>query len=64
MTLDKSPRLLKLREDKYFVVKAKLHWKEPNGLLLRGMLEEEVEFFIKDVHQWIFSGHYAARETM
>nr|KUM48001.1 hypothetical protein ABT39_MTgene4996 [Picea glauca]QHR86575.1 hypothetical protein Q903MT_gene578 [Picea sitchensis] len=62
--LDKSQkRSLKLRATKSCAFHSELHWRNHDGLLLKCMLEEEAEFFIKDMHQGICGGHFAARET-
>jgi hypothetical protein len=51
-------RTLKLQAIKYCIVDAKLHWKDPLGLLLNFLTESETKGVIDEFHKGICGGHH------
>jgi hypothetical protein len=57
--LDKSKfRSLKLKSVKYFIIDQILFWKDPNGILLRYVDEEEAKQFFCDLHHGVCGVHH------
>jgi hypothetical protein len=57
--LDKSKfRSLKLKSVKYCIINQTLFWKDPNGILLRCVDEEEAKQIFFDLHQGVCGGHH------
>jgi hypothetical protein len=56
-------RMLKLHVVKYYIIDAKLYWKDPLGFLLRCLVETETEGVIDEFHVEVCGGHHAWQET-
>jgi hypothetical protein len=52
-------RTLKLHDVKYYIIDAKLYWKDPLGFLLRCLVENETEGVIYEFHVGLCGGHHA-----
>jgi hypothetical protein len=62
--LDKSKfRSLKLKSVKYCIIDQILFWKDPNGILLRCVDEEEAKQFFCDLHHGVCGGHHHWKAT-
>jgi hypothetical protein len=62
--LDKSKfRSLKLKSVKYCIIDQILFWKDPNGILLRCVNEEEAKQFFCDLHHVVYGGHHHWKAT-
>jgi hypothetical protein len=62
MTPSKA-RTLKLHTVKYCIIDNQLYWKDPQGFLLRCLIESETENVINEFHDGVCGGHHAWRET-
>jgi hypothetical protein len=51
-------RFLKLKATKFCIVNESLYWKDPRGILLRCLLEEEEENTIREFHKGDCGGHH------
>jgi transposase InsO family protein len=51
-------RFLKLKETKFCMVNQSLYWKDPGGILLSCLLEEEAERTIREFHKGDCGGHH------
>ena len=59
-TWDKSrARSIKLKVAKYCILGENLFWKEPRGILLNFLTEEETEGIIIEFHKGVCGGHHA-----
>jgi hypothetical protein len=56
-------RSLKLQAIKYCIIDEKIYWKDPLGILLNCIVEEETEGIIDEFHKGICGGHHAWRAT-
>jgi len=54
---------LKLQETKYCIFYEKIYWKNPLGILLNCIVEEEIQGIINEFHKGICGGHHAWRDT-
>jgi len=61
---EKKARLLKLKETNFCMVNQALYSKDPGGILLSYLLEEEVENTIKEFHKGDYGGHHYWKTTM
>jgi hypothetical protein len=55
---------LKLKEAKFCMVNQYLYWKDPGGILLSCLLEEEAERSIREFHKGDYGGHHYWKTTM
>ena len=56
-------RALKLKAQPYVIIEAKLYWKDPAGMLLLCLTEEEISEVIKEYHECLCGGHYSWKVT-
>ena len=56
MTTNKA-RTLKLKATKFCILNSALYWKDPGGILLNCLMEEEVKKFMEDFHGRECGGH-------
>ena len=56
-------RALRLKSQKYMVANGRLYWRDPSGILLLCLTEEEVGSIIAEFHEGICGGHYSWRAT-
>jgi hypothetical protein len=56
-------RFLKLKATKFCIVSKYLYWKDPGGILLSYLLEEEAEKTIKKFHKGYCGGHHYLKTT-
>ena len=56
-------RSLRLQTTKYCLKKKGLGWKNPNGLILRCVDEEESRRLLEEFHLGFCGGHFAAKNT-
>ena len=62
--LDKSKFIsLKLKSVKYCIIDQILFWKDPNGILLRCVIEEEEKQIFCDLHHGVCGGHHHWKYT-
>jgi len=58
--MDRSQaRSLKLKAIKYCILDEKLYWKDPSGILLTCIIEEQTDEIIDEFHKGICGGHQA-----
>ena len=50
-------RSVKLKSTKFCIINGCLYWKDPGGVLLYCLLENEAHIKIKEFHQGDFEGH-------
>jgi hypothetical protein len=61
---DKSKvRSLKLKAVKYCIINQVLFWRDPNGVLLRCVDEEEAKQVLIDLHKGVCGGHHHWKAT-
>jgi len=51
-------RFLKLKTVKFCIVNELLYWKDPGGILLRFLIEEEEKKTIREFHKGDCGGHH------
>ena len=51
-------RFLKMKETNFCIVNKSLYWKDPRGILLSFLLEEEAERTIREFHKGDCGGHH------
>jgi hypothetical protein len=56
-------RSIKLKAVKYCILGENLFWKDPGGILLNFLTEEETEDIINEFHKGVCGGHHAWRAT-
>ena len=56
-------RTLRMRSQKYIVANGRLYWRDPSGILLLCLIEDEVENIMAEFHEGICGGHYSWRAT-
>ena len=57
--MDKNrARFVKLKVVKYCIINGYLYWKDPSGILLNCLLEDEVKQMIKEFHEGDCGGHH------
>lgn len=56
-------RTLRLRSQKFLVANGHLYWRDPSGILLLYLTENEVEEIMAQFHEGICGGHYSWRTT-
>jgi hypothetical protein len=56
-------KTLKLHAVKYCIIKNQLYWKDPLGVLLRCLIESEIENVINEFYEGVFGGHHTWRVT-
>ena len=56
-------RSLKLKSLKYCILQSKLYWKDPGGILLNCINEQQMPEIIDEFHRGICGGHTAWKET-
>jgi hypothetical protein len=57
--LDKSKfKYLKIKFVKYKIINQFLFWKDPNGIMLRCVDEEEAKNIFNDLHKGVCGGHH------
>jgi hypothetical protein len=54
----------KLKETKFCILNQSLYWKDPGGIFLSCLLEEEVEKNIKEFRKGDCGGHHYAKTTV
>jgi hypothetical protein len=54
---------LKLKATKFCILDHSLYWKDPGGILLNCLLEEEVKKYIKEFHKGDCGGHHYWKTT-
>jgi hypothetical protein len=59
--VDYKRRDLRLKAMKYYLTENGLGWKNPDGILLRCVNQEEARKLLKELHTGICGGHFAAR---
>jgi hypothetical protein len=57
-------RFLKLKGAKFCILDQSLYWKDPGGILLSCLLEEEVEKTIREFHKGDCGGHHYWKTTL
>lgn len=57
-------RFIKLKSIKYYILDGYLYWKDPGGILLKCLLENEAEETIKEFHKGDCGGHLYWKVTM
>jgi hypothetical protein len=57
-------RFLKLKAEKFCILNQFLYWKDPGGILLSCLLEEEVEKTIREFHKADCGGHHYWKTTV
>jgi len=50
-------RTLKLKAAKFCILKSALYWKDPGGILLNCLVEEEAKKVVEDFHRGDYGGH-------
>jgi len=60
---DSQKRTLKLHAIRYVIVQGELYWKNPDGVLLRCVDEDEANNVLNDMHKGLCGGHYTAQTT-
>jgi hypothetical protein len=55
---------LKLKATKFCIVNQSLYWKDPRGIFLSCLLEEEVERSIKEFNKGYYGGYHYWKTTM
>ena len=61
--VDHKRRALRLKAMKYFLTEDGLGWKNPNGVILRCVNQDEAKKILKELHSGYCGGHFAARTT-
>ena len=56
-------RALRLKSQKYIVANGWLYWRDPSGILLLCITEDEIESIMAEFHEGICGGHYSWRAT-
>jgi hypothetical protein len=56
-------RSIKLKAVKYCIIDEHLFWKDPRGILLNCITEEETQGIIVEFHKGVCGGHHAWRDT-
>ena len=56
-------RTLKLKAAKFCILNSALHWKDPGGILLNCLVEEEVKKFMEDFHRGECGGNIFWKST-
>lgn len=56
-------KALRLKAQKFFISKGQLYWKDPIGILLLWLTEEEVPKIINEFHACACGGHYSWKVT-
>jgi len=62
MTRNKA-RTLKLKAAKFCILNSALYWKDPGGILLNCLVEEEAKKFMEDFHRGECGGHLFWKST-
>ncbi len=57
-------RILELRAVKFCIINAYLFWKDPRGLLLNCVTEDEAGTFIEEFHNGMCGAHFYWKETI
>jgi hypothetical protein len=57
-------RFLKLKATKFCILDHSLYWKDPGGILLSCLLEDEVKQTIKEFHKGDYGGHHYWKTTV
>ena len=52
-----------MKVEKYILTQDGLGWRNPDGIILKCVNEEESETIIKEMHAGVCGGHYAPRTT-
>ena len=52
-----------MKSQKYIVANGQLYWRDPSGILLLCLTENEVENIMTEFHEGICGGHYSWRAT-
>ena len=52
-----------MKSQKYIVANGRLYWRDPSGILLLCLTEDEVEDIMAEFHEGICGGHYSWRAT-
>jgi hypothetical protein len=55
---------LKLKEAKFCILDGSLYWKDPGGVFLCFLLEDEVKQAIKELHKGEFGGNHYCKTTV
>jgi hypothetical protein len=61
--VDYKRRALRLKAMKYCLTEDGLGWKNPDGVLLRCVNQEEARKLLKELHSVFCGGHFTARTT-
>ena len=56
-------RSVKLKADKFCILNQYLYWKDPGGVLLNFLLENEAQHTIKELHKGYCGGHHSWKVT-
>ena len=56
-------KALKLKSQSYFIIEAKIYWKDPAGILLLCLTEGESIEVTKQYHESLCGGHYSWKVT-
>lgn len=63
-SLDRTTyRALRIKAQPYVIVEGRLYWKDPVGILLLCLTEDESTKMIKDYHERLCGGHYSWKVT-
>ena len=63
--MDKTrARFIKMKIVKYCILNGCLYWKDPGGVLLNCLLEEEKKQMIKEFHEGDYGGHHYSKATI
>ena len=64
MGMDKTrERFLKMKAAKFYVLDQNLFWKDPRGILLHCVIEEEAEKMMMEFHEGDCGGHHYWKST-
>ena len=61
--VDHQRRALRLNVEKYTLTQDGLGWRNPDGIILKCVNEEESKTIIKEIQAGMCSGHYAPKTT-
>lgn len=57
-------RTLKLKAAKFFILNSALYWKDPGGMLLNCLVEDEAKRVVEDFHRGDCGGHLFWKTTV
>ena len=56
-------RAVRMKSQKYVIANGQLYWRDPLGILLLCLTEDEAQKALQEFHEGICGGHYSWRAT-